>query len=273
MRMNKRNSLVTFSVVAGIIVFVMALHALGWIRFIENGLSSAFGAIATPFNRVTDALNPRETDALSREELESQLEETRSENRRLLAENATLKETASENETLRQYLAFTRNDESSYVMAGVIARGESGDNWRNRETILLNRGSRNGITAGQPIISDDGMLLGKVIRVEDNLSEACLLYSGDCRIAVAVSGEGSTLGVARGDLGLTVKVDLIEQNRQLGEGGQVIVTAGIEEHMPRGIVIGTISQVMKQPNELWQNALIKPSANFDIIRIVAIRTQ
>src|SRR5690349_470743 len=101
--MDKRNSLVTFAVVAGLIVLAMGFHALGWLTFLENGIASALGPVARPLNQVTNFLNPRQTDGLSREELVAQLEQARSENRQLLADNAQLKEVGTENETLRRY--------------------------------------------------------------------------------------------------------------------------------------------------------------------------
>ncbi len=268
--MDKRNSLVTFSVLAGLIALIILLHALGWLRFLENGFVSSLGSVARPISHLTDFINPKETDGLSREELIGKLEAAEADNRKLLAENAVLKDTAAENETLRRYLSYENTSGRRLIMASVIARGNAGDNWRNRESVILNRGTADGLLAGLPIVSSDGLLLGKILQTEDHSAEACLLYSSDCKIAVSVAGEQATLGVAQGDLGLTVKVDFIGQDKDLGAGGQVIVTAGLEEGMPQGLVIGTVSQVIKQPNELWQNALLQPSAQFGELRSVSI---
>jgi hypothetical protein len=40
--------------------------------------------------------------------------------------------------------------------------------------------------------------------------------------------------------------------------------------MPNGLVLGKISRIIKEGNELWQHALIEPLGNFNNIHMVAI---
>jgi rod shape-determining protein MreC len=196
-------------------------------------------------------------------------EEGEEEKRRLLVENARLTTLENENNRLRDYLNFSKSRTLSMQMAEVIARGTSEDSWRNRELVTLNQGSDQGIAAGMPIVSSEGVLMGKITGVKNNMSEACLLYSTDCRLAVAIAGSEATIGIAHGDLGLTVLIEFIAQNRTIALN-DTIVTSGLESGMPAGLLLGHVSRVIKQGNELWQSAVIEPSADFENLRFIAI---
>lgn len=259
----------TAMVVIVVILLLSLFRGLGWLRPAENLLTSFFSPVGS-FLHGTGLWvgglikHDEEFDIVLNEK--NQLKEERDS---LLSEVARLKEMERENEVLRTYLSFVRSSGLEYRLAGVVAQGNAGDNWRNRESITINRGTRDGLSAGLPVLSSEGVLLGKIIEAEDNLSRACLLVSPSCRLAVTVSGLNETLGIAQGDLGLTVQIDLIPQNKSLNEG-DIIVTSGLEQDMPAGLVVGKIDRVIKQQNELWQKAIVTPAADFDNLRVVMV---
>lgn len=267
--MTNKRPVATLAVLGGIIVFLVVI-GLG------NNLSLA-GSLArfllSPFTSIThqlgERLRPTSNNELSTSDLQSKLETTEKDNQRLSAENARLLTLEDENKRLRDYLVFAQTKKASLQMAEVISRGIAEDSWHNRKTVTLDQGSDQGVVIGMPIVSSEGVLVGKITAVKNNLAEACLLYSADCRLAVGIAGQGKTIGIARGDLGLNVITELIPQNQEISEN-QVIVTSGLEAGMPPGLLIGTVSKVIKQNNELWQSAIIEPAANFDNLRFVAI---
>lgn len=267
--MIQRNSLVTFAVLAGLVIGIVGLSRTGALRGFNALLARATAPISSFFYRFTNYARPEATDGLSAPELASRLEASEKEKRELLAENGRLTHVEQENAELRAYLNFFKTSDRSYQLADIVSRGRSGDSWQIPQTILLNRGAKDGLKLGAPLVDAEGILLGKVISLSDTTAEACLLFSSECRIAVGVQGKPGTLGILQSDLNLTLKIDFISQG-EVAQDGQLIVTSGLEDGMPGGLVIGRINQVIRQSNELWQHAIIDPAADFDNLKTVAV---
>ncbi len=249
-----------------IVVIILAGSFLSPVGAFFRSLANPVAAFAY---RITERLNPRSDSNISENDFERTLNELREENARLSAENARLNNLEDENRRLRNYFDFAQTQTKSLQLAQIIARGRPEDSWRNRDVITLNQGANQGIAVGMPIISSQGVLVGKITAVKSNVAEACLLYSSDCRLSAAISGQGSTIGVAHGDLGISVIVEFIPQDKEISEK-QMIVSSGLEGNMPSGLLIGTVSRVVSEANKLWKSAVIDPAANFDDLRFVAI---
>lgn len=186
----------------------------------------------------------------------------------LTAKNAGLKMLEEENRILREHLNFTGKTGSTVILGNIIfsdglAAGQSG-------LVTIDKGAKDGLREGLAILSDQGVVVGKIIAVKENLSEACLVNNQNCAFAAAVLNEDKTKGIAEGELGLTVKMKFIPQIEIIKEG-DFIVTSGLEKDVPRGLLIGKISRVNKESNELWQNAVIEPMVDFgDLMMVSAI---
>lgn len=266
--MASKRPLITLSVLGGIII-ILIIVGRGPFSSVSGFVRTLVKPFASFVHRSGEGVGSLVGNRQDTEDLKRQNEELKIENENLLAEKSRLLTLEDENSRLRDYLSFAQSQKRSLQMAEIIARGVPEDSWRNRETVTLNQGTDNGINVGLPIVSSEGVLVGKITSVKNNISEACLLYNPDCRLAVTVAGQGATLGVARGDLGLTVLIELIPQNREIKEG-DLIVTSGVEGNMPAGLLIGKVNRVIKESNELWQQAIVDPSANIDDLRFVAI---
>jgi len=267
--MSNKRPVATLVVLGGIIVMILILGSSNSLGFFSGMARAIFNPFATLIHQLGEKIRPTEIDQMSNSDLIAKLELIEKDNQRLLSENARLLTLEDENKRLRDYLVFAQEKKVSLQMAEIISRGLAEDSWHNRKTITLDQGSDDGVTVGQPIVSSEGVLIGKITAVKNNIAEACLLYSLDCRLAVGLAGQGKTIGIAQGDLGLNVVIELIPQSQEILEQ-QMIVTSGLEAGMPPGLLIGRVSQVIKQNNELWQSAIIEPAANFDNLRFVAI---
>jgi len=267
--MKKNLSLLTLGPLFAVAALIILVGLLGWLRPVGVVGTRIFKPVVALWYRLSDTVHPGINDGKSIGELQDQLSATQADNRRLLAENAKLGQITEENKTLRTFINFFDKKNITYEIAGVIARGKAGDSWQSQQVITLNRGSKQGLVAGMPIVDGEGILLGKLTTVSDDVSEACLLFDANCRIAVAVQNEPSTLGVVQSDLNLTTKVDFISQNHSVPENS-ILVSSGLEQYMPAGLVVGRVTAVIKEGNELWQHAIIQPLADFDSIRVVAV---
>ncbi|MBU2416305.1 rod shape-determining protein MreC, partial [Patescibacteria group bacterium] len=69
--------------------------------------------------------------------------------------------------------------------------------------------------------------------------------------------------------GLTIKMDFIPQNKRINNE-DIVITSGLEKNIPKGLVIGKITRINKNNNEVWQNAIIEPLADLDNLIIVSV---
>ncbi len=171
-----------------------------------------------------------------------------------------------ENELLRQMIEYEREQRYGMVMADIIAPDGSLDN-----ALTLSVGEREGVAKGDAVIYGAGQLIGKVIAVTPTRSTVLLLTDPQLHVTATMSGNTKPIGVTEGQFGLSVVIDLIPQSVELGEG-DVIVTAGLEDAIPQGLLIGTINRIISNENELFKQATLLPFVDAQSIRSVAVIT-
>jgi len=157
------------------------------------------------------------------------------------------------------------------VLAKVIFSEEDDSAVKNK-SIFINKGSGDGIQKGMAAVSGEGVVVGKVVDVKANMSKICLVVDQDCKFAASIKNYDKTAGIVQGELGLTAKMDLIPQTEDV-KVGDIVVTSGLEQFINEGLVIGKVSEVKKENNELWQNATIETLVNLDNLKIVSVLFQ
>ncbi len=151
------------------------------------------------------------------------------------------------------------------VTADVIARDTSGYlRW-----VIINRGARDGIREGNPVINERG-LVGRVERVAANAAWVRLAIDQASAINAFLQGsraEGTVVGQLQGGL----RMELIPQEAVVEEG-DLVLTSGLGGSFPANIVIGQVVSVQRQQAALFQEAEVRPSVDFDDLRIVSVIT-
>jgi rod shape-determining protein MreC len=78
-----------------------------------------------------------------------------------------------------------------------------------------------------------------------------------------------TTGVTEGDMGLTIKMQFVPQGENVKEG-DIVISSGLEENIPHGLVIGKVIRVEKDSNEVWQSLVIESIVDLDELKIVSV---
>jgi len=172
----------------------------------------------------------------------------------LLAENAELKGLKKENETLRIALGLGLEKEFKLLLAEVIGKDISQD------TLLINRGLKDGISKSLPVINQQKALVGKIGEVYSNYSKVILISNKESSFDAKIP-ESDIQGVAMGKENGKLFFDLVPKEKEIKESDLVVTTAlgGI---FPSGLLVGEIGKVFRSDVEVWQQAEIKPA--FDI---------
>ncbi len=249
------------------VVLLVFLHYIGLLLPAENLLTRVSRPLLSRMYSVSSFFRKTYNAEENQTTLENEVKNLKSQVNNLIVENSNLKNLEDENQTLRDYLKFFTQNKEHYVMADIISRG--GVDSDTGETILINKGAKDGIDIGYPVISGQGIIVGKIMDVKDSISEACLTVNPACKIAVTVQNQDKTSGIAEGDLGLIIKMNFIPQTKSI-KMGDIIITSGLETDIPRGLVIGTVAQVNKENNELWQDAVVEPLVDPNDLTIVSV---
>ncbi|NQX87911.1 MAG: rod shape-determining protein MreC [Halioglobus sp.] len=193
------------------------------------------------------------------------------ENARLNQENLVLQgrsqQMASlqvENVRLRALLnssALLRDDVLVAELVGVSPDPE-------RLQLVLNKGARDGVFAGQPLIDADG-LMGQVVEVSDRTSRALLIADVTHSVPVRVNRNGVRAIVeGTGQLGLLL-VRHVSATTDI-EPGDLLVTSGLGGRFPEGYPVAVVSEVQRDAGELFARVLALPSAALDRSRHVLL---
>lgn len=182
----------------------------------------------------------------------------------LITENSKLHELERENELLKNQLGLKEElKNSEFIAADVIGRGPT--NISN--TLLLNKGSDNGLAEGMPVVTNN-MLLGKLTDVSSDHSRVLLIVDPASVINVMVQ-ETRAAGILKGEAGFNLKIESVPQEAPLKKG-QRIVTSGLGGTLPKGLIIGEAEEIKSSESEIFQSARVKPYADFNHLEVVFI---
>lgn len=197
-------------------------------------------------------------------ELKSENEKLIAENQSMVAENNRLKDMEKENGSLRKQLELAPRKNFDLEAGFVIGQDPQGFG----NYLIIDKGESAGIRAGMPAIVSDGILVGRVSEAYGGTSKIMLVTDPGSAIN-AESQETGARGIARGEYGLGLKIDMISQADVLNDGDTVI-TSGLGGEIPRGLTIGKISGIGQSADKLFQEASVVPAADFSGLRIIFV---
>lgn len=168
-----------------------------------------------------------------------------------------------ENQRLKNLLEYKQKSNMELLLARVIAREPS--NWT--KVITINRGAKEGIRNGLPVVSYQG-LIGKVISVYDDSSRVMLitdLRSSVDALVQRTRGSGVVVGATQGIC--RVKYFPIDQEVKIGDH---LITSGIGGIYPKGLIIGQVNRIQKSQYGLFQLLEVTPAVDLERIEEVFI---
>lgn len=262
MRLNKITLIIIIS-----IILITIFHFLRWPFFM--------GKIFLPFQKAFSALNEKISLSLepifTRRNLLEENKKLSQETTKLILDNIKVKILEEENEQLRRELNFTKRTYHQSILANVIGRkDEAGISW-----FILDRGKRDGVKEGV-ILTSNGIVVGKIIRVMENVSYALSVFNEKVRVAISIisppdqnSKDESIEGIIKGKNGLTVEIDLVPVDKDIRPGDWVL-TSGLEYDVPQGLFIGVLKETETQPANIFHKAVIEVSESLNNLEMVNI---
>ena len=133
--------------------------------------------------------------------------------------------------------------------------------------ILIDKGSKDGVRANKLVLSDFA-LVGKVVEVGPSMSKVRLLTDPNSKIGVMIQRsreQGILFGTPSGDC--RMKYLPLEADVRAGD---IVETAGFNSFFPKGLRVGVVKKVWREPGQIYQVALVRPLANLRRLEEIAV---
>lgn len=263
--------------VAAVILLLIFLHYAKLLNPLESFLNQSLKPIFGGFYYLRANINKTYLRETEKRDLAAELKQAEEKINYLTAENVKLRFLEEENSALRKHLNFLNKNNPRYFMANIISRGElTGASSEGNQSVVIDKGSKDGLFPGLAVVSSraygtssQGVIIGKIAGVKEHLAEVYLITNKNSKLAASIFGENKTSGIASGELGLMIKMNFIPQTENI-KAGDIVATSGLEQNIPRGLIIGRVTEVSKENNEVWQIATVEPSIDLDALSIVSV---
>ena len=235
-------------------------------KIVKDGGTFIVSIVNAPIDFIKDTIKEG-TEKNNIYEKYKKLKEKEDKLNSVIAENKDLK---AEVNRLEETLGLT-TILSDKVLVNATIVNRNIDYWYDEVTI--DKGSKSGIKKNMAVVSSDG-LIGKIIKTSNYYSTVKLLSNDNMsdKISVKISvGDNYVYGLISSYDSKTnaYTVEGISENIEIPKGAEV-VTTGMGDIFPSGLLIGTVSKVTKDNFDLSAVAVVKSSVDFDGIDYVTV---
>ena len=254
------------------VVLVLAL-VLTWLVFDQldrpNPLRDAFSRIASPVQLLMRR-GARPIEGLfhrlsSLSDMESENERLRQENAQLRQENLLLQEAKIANETLRRQLEFKSSVPTYHLLSAEVI-GYDPSNLP--QYLIIDRGAEDDIQVGMAVLADEG-LVGRISDVNAASSKIMLITDPSSAISALIQRSRGT-GLVEGVPGETQLLMRYIPSEDAVLPGDMVLTSGLGGNLPKRLVIGQVTAVMREDVAMFQEATVRPSVNLRDLEVVMV---
>ena len=223
-----------------------SLHKFGLevIGPVQSAISKASNYAGGFRKKYVDLLRVREENEQLRQEL-LQYKAANIENREALATNARLQKLLDLKESLPP----------PTLTAEIIGKDPS--LWFR--TFTINRGSSDGVQKGMPVVTVEGVV-GQVLTSSPNYSKVLLATDPNSAVDVITQKtrvHGIVKGLGRDVFGLNYVLKSAVVKKE-----DFVLTSGLGGVFPKGLMVGTISEITKSRRGMFQKIEIMPAVDF-----------
>lgn len=252
MRINKKNKIeLKYKIIIFIMIFVLLLVIL-FFSISRKELSPPESFFKGIVNKIQQVIYPSKKD-----------------------DNKSLEAYKIENDTLKKELKELKKtmnikyDSYESIYANVLYRDVG--YWY--DDLTIDKGYKDGIRRNMMVMTGEG-IIGRVVGTTNYSSDVKLLTSADkeSRITVGIVTDDKTIyGLIDGYDYKTKELlvnDIVDDT--VIRTGMKVITSGLTDSYPEGILIGTVTGIGKDRYGLSKILKVTPSADFRSIRYVAV---
>ena len=232
------------------------------VRLLRVWTVGAISPIQKGLNAVTSGFVGTWRDYIWLVDARSRNEQLRDQVSRLKLENQQFRRALARFDREDDLAAYRRQIESETVAAQVIGHGSN----PNSKEIFLDKGTDDGVRAGMPVITPDG-IAGRVRAAYGGASLVRLVHDVEAGVGVLL-GRSRARGVMKGNgEPRECRVDYIRDDVDVAVG-EAIYTSGDDRVYPKGLPVGKVTRV--EPGSEFQQIHVAPGAALDRLDEVLI---
>lgn len=259
--------LVVIAVLAAVVLSLVA-NVLGF-----DPLANVLGTLAAPFraalSSVSDWVEDRYGYAFRYDELVEENAALRERIAALEQEIRDAEDANRQNELFRQLIGLAEK-RSDFEFQDAAITVHSSSNWNCSFTI--DKGSRADVCVGDCVVDAYGNLVGVVSEVGFNYSVVASVVDSATELGGRLLRTDDS-AVLEGDFALMkegkLKLAYLPRDAQPVFGDQ-IVTSGLGDTYPSGLLVGTVESVHTEADGLSRYAVVSPSADLNDLRYVFV---
>jgi rod shape-determining protein MreC len=185
---------------------------------------------------------------------------------RLRMEQASLLEDARQGQRLQALMGF----QEKYIYATLAAQAYGSSGSDRSHVFYIDKGSRDGLKQDMAVITAEG-IVGKVRDVFPHTSQ--VLAVNDATSGAGVILETTRIrGILKGDAAGQLEIVGVTADQRI-KPGENVLTAGGDLIFPRGLQVGSVEKVVRDPDhDGLIDIVVKPAAHLDRLDEVLIIT-
>lgn len=279
-----------FAVAVGLLIFIFILNIFSPV------IKNSFYKISSPLEKTFWSAGVTSSGYINSifnaGDLVNKNDELKNENQKLIAQIVSLQAINNANQAQSDVSTACLNKDFKLLMAEVI--GLDG-----QDILSINKGADDGISEGMPVISQQNVLYGKVIKVYKNYSQVMLLSNKKSVINAKIQQTQPEVaeeppteapatkqiidtisaaenppsiakpvaeidGVVKGNGNSGIYLDLVPVDSTINQG-DFLITSSLEKTFPKDLLIGKIIKVEKNDQKPFQQAEIQSFLNLSSI--------
>ena len=265
---NKKNGLVGIVVIIGILIILVITTNSNINKF--SNIENIFNKIVTPFQNgliyLKNKIANNDSFFENIDTLKSENEELKKQNEELQTQLNELQLVKSENEILREYVNLAENY-SGYTTVGAYIINKNTSNLS--DVFVINVGTDQGVTANMAVIAEGG-LVGYIISTTNNTAKVQPIIDAASSVSGLTSSSRTNVIVSgQVDSDKELKVSTLQTEDELIIG-DAIETSGLGGIYPKGILIGTIKEIIETKNVTEKYAILETKVDFKNLEYVLV---
>ncbi len=264
-------SKVIVTLIVTILIFIVMgisaknIEGLSWLNNAGNAIVAPFQTFFTFVENNTNDFITNFSDSKALNEKNEQLQTKIDE---LEKEKRELDSIKNENKQLREMLKI-KDQFYNYKTVGANIIAKDLGNWFN--VFNIDRGTADKVKINTPVISASGVV-GKVVSSSMNSAKVLSIIDSESSISAIIS-KSMDYVIVSGDINLEneglCRMNQIPIDLDLSVG-DTVETSGIGGIFPKGLLIGSVKEIVQGNNELERYAIIKTAVDFRKLQIVFV---
>jgi rod shape-determining protein MreC len=244
-------------------LFLLPNQIQGLLQYLDGPVGHVVGVPLQVIASIDAGIADRWERYVALQGVQEENQQLRKEIEWLRGQHSQLRELSAATERLTALLQFKEQALPTMVAAQVIGR----DATNRYRAIILNKGESDGIKPDMGVVTPAGVV-GRVVKTT-GASSVVLLVTDPSNSIPGLIQRTRDEGIVEGTQQGMARLKYIPLLSTLRDGDRV-VTSGLVGGFPRGLVIGTITNIDKQEGALFQSAELMPEVDVGRVEEVLV---